>query len=41
MVFAGTLKRGNPPDDWPTLLMQAEAAAERLTAAVADPENPG
>jgi toxin YhaV len=41
VVFAGMLKRGNPPDDWSSLLAEAQAAATRFTSAVSDPENPG
>ncbi|WP_456307595.1 type II toxin-antitoxin system YhaV family toxin [Rhodopila globiformis] len=40
-VFAGVLKRGNPPGDWSSLLAEAQASAARFASAVADPEKPG
>ncbi len=35
-VFAGMLKRGNPPGEWLSLLQEARAAAERLAKIVPD-----
>jgi toxin YhaV len=40
-VFARMLKRGNPPDDWSSMLTEAQAEAARFTSAVSDPEKPG